>query len=548
LPDGACASRSGSYTLKGKNIEVVMSQLLIMLVILIGGLLPIAAATPGDNYIIFTWNGVLFAHSLQTGAVTRLGPADADITATLPGQDVYTLKAGSFLEPSPDGYGFHHGVWSPDRTQLAYLEIAPPRYRVRLQSIEGNNQLLLDDQLSAARGYLDPVAWTAQGELVLLERVLLNHLHTVNIWWLDPATLTLEYHAYVPLERLSGRSALLPDRTTVFLGYNVEQQVGYLLDITSGQAQMFSAQLGQVLPPVYGFEYYALPVLGALSADDLASLTEHLKVENTAAATLVQPPPFLHWPLPDEARSITCYPDTAWTTANFDVTCPGLSSPRNYVGHQGTDIGGKPDGLPLGTPVYPSAPGVVVATYRECLADNPSCNHAYGNTITMEHVLLVNGETQVWYTGYGHLQTVLVEDYAYLGDVTEPLALSGATGDGGLHLHFEVSSPDHWVNPWDNRAGDSLWLGSNAHPEAAVSPNTANPIPQVLAVCTSFAGNNIRSGPGTTYEIVGETAQDTTYSVLEITFVGSGAAPGDWYRVLFEGGEGWLWSGLLNCP
>ncbi len=231
------------------------------------------------------------------------------------------------------------------------------------------------------------------------------------------------------------------------------------------------------------------------------------------------------------------------------MTCPGLSSPRNYVGHQGTDIGGKPDGLPPGTPVYPSAPGVVVAASGDCLSDNPSCNAAYGNTVTLEHVLIINGETQVWYTGYGHLQTVLVEDYTYLDDVTEPLALSGATGEGGPHLHFEVRSSDRWVDPWNNRAGESLWLGGNVHPQAAVGDDTnVETTPQVLAVCTSFAGNNIRSGPGTTYDVVAKTVEDTTYAVLEITFVDSGEARGDWYHVLFEGGDGWLWSGLLDCP
>ncbi len=35
---------------------------------------------------------------------------------------------------------------------------------------------------------------------------------------------------------------------------------------------------------------------------------------------------------------------------------------------------------------------------------------------------------------------------------------------------------------------------------------------------------------------------------MDITFVNEGAAPGDWYHILFEGEDGWLWSGLLNCP
>ncbi|HEX3053351.1 MAG TPA: SH3 domain-containing protein [Aggregatilineaceae bacterium] len=111
-----------------------------------------------------------------------------------------------------------------------------------------------------------------------------------------------------------------------------------------------------------------------------------------------------------------------------------------------------------------------------------------------------------------------------------------------------MRNSDDWVNPWDNQAGYSLWLGSNIHPEAAVVLETDEPMPDVLAVCTSFAGNNIRSGPGTTYGVVGKTVEDSTYSVVEITYVDSGEALGDWYHVLFEGGDGWLWSGLLNCP
>ncbi len=451
-------------------------MLLAILAIILGQLLPGATA---DDYILFTWNQSLFANSIQTGTAIPLDAAGGD---ALPGYDVYALAASPLPTPPPDGYGFQHGVWSPDRTRFAYLEINPPHYHVRMQTTGGDNRLLLDDQLSAARGYLDPVGWTPEGELVLLERVLLNYLHTGHLWRLDPATLTLNFQVFVPLDRLSGRSALLPDGITLFLGYNVEQQTGYLLDLVSGQMRLFSAPLG--LPPTYGFEYYPLQVWGALSADDLARFTAQSPVDPATAERVTQPPPFLHWPLPDEARSITCYPDSAWTTANFDVTCPGLSSPRNYVGHQGTDVGGKPDGLPPGTPVYPSAPGVVVATYRECLNDNPSCNQAYGNTVTLEHILIVGGETQVWYTGYGHLQTVLVENYTYLDDLAAPLALSGSTGQGGPHLHFEVRSTDRWVDPWDNRAGESLWLGSNIHPETAIPAETtaaAVPAPRMTS-------------------------------------------------------------------
>ncbi len=224
-----------------------MPRLLVSLMIIMGSLLPAAAPSTSDAYIVFAWNGSLFANSVQTGVVTELGPVWTDFSTALPGYDVYTLVAAPLTELPSDGYGFHHGIWSPDRTRFAYLEIAPPHYRVRMQTMGGDNQLLLDGELSPVRGYLDPIGWTAQGELVLLERMLLNHWHTGHIWRLDPATLTLNYHALVPLDRLSGRSALLPDAATVFLGYNVDQQVGYLLDLASGQARLFSAQLG--LPP-----------------------------------------------------------------------------------------------------------------------------------------------------------------------------------------------------------------------------------------------------------------------------------------------------------
>ncbi|NDJ76673.1 MAG: M23 family metallopeptidase [Chloroflexi bacterium] len=521
-------------------------------------LLSVTASSPSDTAILFAWNGTLFANTLHTGEVTALGPVASEVMPDWPGHDVYTVAAAPLGDPPTDGYGFHHGVWSSDHTRFAYLEIAAPRYRLWLHTSAGERVLLRDDQRDEMRGYLDPVGWTPAGEVLLLERVLLNHLHQANMWRLDPTTLTLQHHAFVPLERLSGRCALLPDASAVFLGYHLGQQVGYLLDVATGQVQTFPARLDQVVPPARGFEYYPLQVVGALraedlSADDLAAVTAQVQSGGTVPEAPARPAPFLYWPLPDDARSITCYPDSPWTTANFDVTCPGLSSPRNYVGHQGTDVGGKPDGLPPGTPVYPSAPGVVVASFRACLPDNPGCNAAYGNTVTVEHVLVVHGETQVWYTGYGHLQTVLVDDYALLEDVTLPLALSGATGDGGPHLHFEVRTPDGWVDPWDNRAGTSLWLGSNIRPLTAVAPDAVDPEAAdsgalVLAECTSFAGNNIRGGPGTTYDVVGTTVENQVFQVLEITFVSGGAAPGDWYHVQFEGGEGWLWSGLLSCP
>jgi murein DD-endopeptidase MepM/ murein hydrolase activator NlpD len=506
----------------------------LLLIIITAGLL-YAAPTNGGDYLIFRWNDALFAHSITNGEVTRLGTA-----ITIEAPDVYSLDAAPITVPPDEGYGFHHGIWSPDSIRLVYLEINPPHYRLRLQIGETQRELLTDE-IRDTQGYLDPVGWTDNGEIVLLERILLNHLHTITIWRFDPETFTLTGNEIGSVGRLSGRSAILPSGQKVFLGFHLEQQLGYLLDIATGQIHTFPSQLSQLFPPAKGFQHYPLQVMGAVDSTQLTTLIKQINDSNGIAESSARPDPFLHWMLADEFRSTTCYPDSAWTTANFDVTCPGLSAPRNYVGHQGTDIGGKPDGLSPGTPVYPAAWGVVADSHRACLDDNPSCNDSYGNTVTLEHIVIVNGQVQVWYTGYGHLQTVLVEDYAPVFKLDEPLALSGATGTGGAHLHFEVRTPDQWIDPWDNRSGQSLWVGGNIRPLSVMGKA---PLP----VCTSITGNNIRSGPSTNYEIVGKTALDVSYQVVEITFVDSGAALGDWYRIQFEDGEGWLWSGLLDCP
>jgi murein DD-endopeptidase MepM/ murein hydrolase activator NlpD len=525
-----------------KIVEVRLFRLssLIMMVLVIANLLPNAAAQSADQYIVFARNGTLYAQTISTGEVLTLGATFANFEAGLPGYDVYTLAGTPILQAPSDGYGFHHGVWSLDVSRFAYLEIKPPSYRIRIQHFSGDNQVIFDGQLNPQRGYLDPIGWTADGKLMLLDRMLLNYLAAINIWQLDPTTLSLSHYTFMPVERLSGRSAMLPDGVTVFLGFNLQQNIGFLLDIPSGQLRTFSTQLGQILPPAKGFEYYPLQVFGGLNADKVANLTAQIQ-SSTNPAISPNPAPFLYWMLPDNERAINCYTDSVWTNTNFGATCPGLSN-RAYEGHQGTDIGGDPNGLPQGTPVYPAASGMVVATHEGCVDDNPSCNEAYGNTVTLEHILIDKGETQVWYTGYGHLQSVLVEDYSYLTDLTKPVGLSGATGVGGAHLHFEVRSTETWVDPWDTRSGDSFWLGGNIHPLAATGESS-----EVLATCTSPDGNNIRNGAGTLYESVDKTVQDVSYDVVEVTFVNEGDVLGDWYHVQYEGGEGWLWFGLLNC-
>lgn len=491
-------------------------------------------AQSSNDSIIFTHSGRFFAQSVGIGTLTQISPLTEPI-----GYDIYDrVQVPSEFNLS-DELGFWHGVWSPDRTQFAYLELSPPQYRIRL----GDN-ILFEAEQNLARGYLDPIAWQDNNTLILLERQLLNHIFRIRTWQLDVITGDMNLQTTIPTERLSGRSAILADGKTVFVGFNIAQDIGYVFDVITAQASIFQSNLTSMnFSPPKGFEYFPLQVLGGLSDNQLPNSIEYTPLETVAITTPIAPP-FLYWSLPDDQRQITCYPDSPWTAANFDVICPGASR-RQYTGHQGTDTGGNPSGLPIGTPVYPATIGTVVATFTECGDNNPSCNNAYGNTVTLEHVIIQNGDIQVWYTGYGHLSAVLVNIGDSLTDLTQPLGFSGATGIGGPHLHFEVRTPDGWVDPWDNRTQESLWIGGNVRP-IALNGVILEDMSEAI-ICTSPNGNNIRSGPGTTHNIIATTSQGVNYAVQETTFVQEGTAIGDWYRVSFNGVEGWLWSGLLDC-
>jgi murein DD-endopeptidase MepM/ murein hydrolase activator NlpD len=519
----------------------------IILFIVVISSLSITLAQSEASSLIFVWKDAIYSLPLDGSQMSQIGVAGEGFGTLTTSSDAYTLDASPLSDLPSDGFGFHHGIWSPDRQQFAYLELSPPYYHVRVITADGADNILIDSEITDSFGYLDPISWTDTGEILLVERVALNHLHKINIFKLNLNTGALDFHTAILPGHLVGRTALLPDGYTVFLGFDLSHTIGILLDTINGRISNFPTTLNTVFPPIRGFQYYPIQVYGIMTSDELLTLMQNLQTLPATPHIELSPNPFLHWPLADEYRYITCYPDSEWTHANFDTTCPGLAG-RNYEGHQGTDISDEPDGLLIGTPVYPMAVGSVVASYRGCIGQNPSCNNSYGNTVTLEHIRIIEGETQVWYTGYGHLQMVIADNASLVTDLTQPIALSGATGVGGAHLHLEVRNDDGWVNPWDDLTGDSLWIGGNQRPLSLIEKIDIGNFPKILDICTAYAGNNIRSGAGTTFDAVGKTQEDTTYYVTNIEYVGSGEAIGDWYEVLFSGGSGWLWSGLMNCP
>jgi murein DD-endopeptidase MepM/ murein hydrolase activator NlpD len=447
-------------------------------------------------------------------------------------------------------------LWSSDHETFVFLAIEPDGPGYRLIAVEnGQQRILLPDRIDRERGYLVPIGWTSNGELILLERYMLHNLREARIWQYDPATAELTMREIIPTPDLKGNSASLEDGWA-FIGFDTVGVLGYLLNLDSGQLATFRTAFALQDPPPSVFELYPINILGIVDMSAFETWLAQLPPTETDAPIPITNPlnaPFLYWPLPDHERSITCYPDSEWTALYFDLECPGLATPRSYPGHEGTDIGGKPNGLSIGTQVYAAAHGLVVDTFSSCTSGDIPCGDAYGNFVLIEHTRVTNSyNTATWFTGYAHLQTILVEPFTYIEEIGVPIALSGDTGLGGAHLHFEVRSAEQLqasnrINPWDDRFtsdGDGLWIGGNAHPISAVE---AHP-PPILLICQTTAGNNIRSGPGIAYDVVDKSIDQTDYEVFQIQSVDLDQAPGDWYHIRWQdsGITGWMWSDLMN--
>lgn len=526
-------------------------QLFVYLLFAIGLLLaPRAGAQPRGDAILFAWDDALFAQSLTTRELLTTDYRYTGTQSLPPTQrrNVYDLASSGLAEPPLEGYGFYQGVRSDDQTRLAFLAIQPDDagYHV-IMAENGVQRVLFSGEVGGERGYLVPIGWADDGALMLLERHLLHNLQEVRLWMYREADGALELRRTLAIPNLNGNSATLDDGT-VFIGFDTASAVGYFINVYTGEFSRALTGLRLPNPPASVFETYPIDVLGITSLAELdAWLAQN---PNPAAADTRPTAPFFHWMLPDEARSITCYPDSEWTDMQHTVECSGLTVPREYVWHQGTDVGGRPGGLPIGTPVYAAARGVVALRYTNCPPLDVACGDSYGNYVLLEHSRVVNGEVETWFTGYAHLQMVLAQPNAYIREIGIPIALSGDTGLGGAHLHFEVRSPQHpaaanWLDPWDMQLGldvSNLWLGG-AQPLAAV---VAAPPPTQLT-CQTAAGNNIRSGPATDFAVITQTTADTAYEVIHIQTIATGTAPGAWYLVRWSAGAtGWVFADLMT--
>ncbi|GEM_PF-1077022 len=507
---------------------------------------------PTEDLLLFVWNDTLFAQAFDDSQIINVQEPFLRTQPLPPTQYGSVVDFPHTLHLDMlDGYGFYQGVWSPNETRFDLLAIKQAEYRV-ITIENGLQRTLISGNLAAEQGYLVPVGWDRNDNLILLERHMLHNLEQVRLWQYSESDSSLRLRQVVETAELRGNSVSLAD-DWLFVGFDIARSSGQIINLHTGQMLSFSTGFTLPNPPKSVFETYPIEVLGVVNTSALQ--TWRADFSATTEAHLDEPvstTPFLYWPLPDDARSVTCYPDSDYTDARFAVECPGLAVPREYLGHEGTDIGGSPNGLPVSTPVYAAAPGLVIKVNRECAAEDVACGDAYGNYVLLEHARVNDDNIEVWFTGYAHLQTVLTDRFAYVSVIGIPIALSGDTGLGGAHLHFEIRAPHlatvtNWLDPWDTRLSDSgtgLWHGTVDQPEAAVA---AMP-PSTQQFCYTVEGNNLRSGPGTHYHVVTRSVAEITYEVFQVITVDTGDTTGDWYHVRWDGSEttGWIWASLMT--
>lgn len=505
-----------------------------------------------DRGILFVWNDTPMVQTITSGDLMTLDGLPQKQVHEIPVDDinVYQWQDSPLTTVPNDKYGFYQGFWSNNKTRFVYglIQQDTGRYRVMLWE-DGATRELLAGKVNDKQGYLLPLMWHVNGNLVLIERHMLHNLNHMRLYQLaSDGTVTPSDERNIP--QLKGNSVTFGNEW-VFLGFDTLGAQGYIYNISRAIFQRFNTQFVLEDPPRSVFEIYPVQVYGLAEVDAVLAWREaFVPTENAISYSNI---PFLHYPLPDETRNITCYPDSAWTALTFGITCAGLQTPRPYDGHEGVDVGGRPAGLPITTPVYASAAGIVLKIFAMCASGDVSCGDAYGNFVLMEHTRLRDGNAETWFTGYAHLDTILVQPFSYIHELGVPIALSGDTGLGGAHLHFEVRSPaqptaTNWIDPFDNRAqvgGMSLWLEGNERPLSTASAFDA----PILYTCTSPPDNNIRRGAGTDYEIVEKTIAQTSYDVIQTITVDDPRAAGEWLHIHWgEDKRGWIWADLINCP
>lgn len=151
---------------------------------------------------------------------------------------------------------------------------------------------------------------------------------------------------------------------------------------------------------------------------------------------------------------------------------PFISNGKTYSGHLGEDWK-----APIGTPVFPIAPGHVERS--EDYGDG------WGNIVIISHADLVQGKTI--FSMYAHLNTRLIKAGTNVTTTAAPIGLSGKKGTGA-HLHFEIK--DYGVQPIS--PGHGYTQQPSEHVDVLANSGVTYYRPSVfLKNHTTACGNNI---------------------------------------------------------
>jgi hypothetical protein len=191
------------------------------------------------------------------------------------------------------------------------------------------------------------------------------------------------------------------------------------------------------------------------------------------------------------------FPQAAAAAPNFQMPFPcgqtwtGQTrtnhSPANAIDLNRTDD--------LGDPVVASAPGTVV-TVRDLGSDS------YGKYIIVDH-------GSGWTTLYAHLNSFNVSVGQSVSRGTKLGAVGSSGGSSGPHLHYEQRL--------NGSAQKVVWNGTQAlywGSKSYTSKNNCTTTGVSGTINTAGADLNVRSGPGTSYSIVGQVSDGQKVTIV----------------------------------
>ena len=459
------------YQLSGLPLQILRSgvHLSLALALLLGfqpaGIswtepeVPESAVTPTFGTSLISQYTILYHEDNALCTINPDGSGKKKIGEDVIISDEHALKANKELRfqdilPNSivvsEGYSFYHGVYSPDKRKVAYLEksLSEGKYNVWVVDLQSKQRdLLLSEATSSSPLPFAPIAWSqSTNELILNAFVPDSDLVFQGLWAMDLASHTLN-SLEVGSEGYSSLPMLAPDGTRLVFNASTyahaplySNNIIKVLDLRDKTVRTLLAN-----PEVAG-----VVIHGWLRSEELTNL--RLKpykgslwdssvgngpnLSKPAQVALNQPALKLPWP-------------------GGDAHCVTNTSHEGYVA---IDFR-FPNGV-AGDSILAAAGGTVVEFQNEV----PTNDHraGYGNYVKIKHS---NG----YYTLYAHLDyhSVIVSTDQYVEQGCKIAEANNTGTSSGDHLHFELRDPNN-VTVWP------IFDECNCTPQTGQCPTSQN--------------------------------------------------------------------------